>query len=175
MDKIVSKDIKTIAILLALILIYGLLIDPILEDSLLLEPVTRLQAKAVYLLQVAWGLPVAVFESSLFYTDLELQVNLIPLCVAFREVIIFLIVALIARTKPIKEIAFPLLAFVALILIENLLRIASLYHIARIWEFSGMYALHDFIWNFGQAVFLGVIVLVWLILFSGLIKKDHKD
>jgi len=157
-------------LLFALILIFYLIVvEYILQYTDTVFPVQIFETNLVVAVQSFFAVDVYAEGSVLFYPYSRLSLYVGPICVGLREMALFSIVVLSLSMVSLKTRLRGLAIFLPLIFLENFLRLLVIFPIYQSAGFEGMVNLHDLLWQYGQIIFLVLLLFIWFHFFA---KKE---
>jgi exosortase/archaeosortase family protein len=166
---------KRIFRLLLILLFYLVVVETLIQHTDILIPLQVFETHLVASLQSLFSIPVSVSHGFvLSYSDIDLDLVVGPLCTGIREMFLFVIIVLPLGIKSLRKRLNYLLLFLFAIFMENILRLSILYPMAKSAGVGSMYSYHDFIWVYGQAIFLAILLVLWFYIFPRVEKDPHK-
>ena len=159
-------DIPSILISIFLFSIYKILNMTHLYEKIT-YPIQIITINLIYSLQKLFGTEVIIQNFNLIYSN-GLNIIITPICSGLEQLIFFYFMLSFFVGIDFKTKLKGFLTFAPIILIANFLRLFMIYPLSKIYGITTAWKVHDFMFIYGQGIFLLILISVWYFRFSRL-------
>ncbi len=156
-----SLTFDLLSMLLGILFLLGYKILNFLEVyPILTYPLQAITTGIVYIFQRLFGAEIAVYGFNLVYEN-GLSVLISSICVGIEQLIFFWLMLSFFVGIDFRKKVRGFLSFAPIILLFNLFRLLMLYPLSVFYGVTFAWAVHDFLFIYGQGIFLLGLIVLW--------------